>query len=87
MPRDGGQGEAGGGAAVLSVGDPRLEPIQLLDVRALAAALYLSVATVRRKVKLGELPQPAVRMGQRIVRWRLRDVRAFLDGQTVRNVT
>jgi len=84
MPRDGRQGGGSGGAAVLKVGDPRLEAIQLLDVRALAAALYLSVATVRRKVKLGELPQPAVRIGQRIVRWRLRDVRSFLDGQAVR---
>lgn len=83
MRRDARQSGGAGGAAVLSPGDPRLADVQLLTIDMLARALCLSVATVRRRVASGDLPEPTLRIGGRVLRWRLRDVRAFLDGRPV----
>ena len=81
MPREGPQR---GGAAVLAAGDPALESVQLRTIDQLARALCLAPATIRRRVAAGDLPQPAVRLGARLVRWRLTDLRAWLSGQPVR---
>lgn len=83
MRRDAGQSGGAGGAAVLEAADPRLADVQLLTIGQLARALSMSIATVRRRVAAGDLPQPGLRLGGRLVRWRLRDLRAFLDGRPV----
>jgi len=83
MRRDGRQA----GPAMLEAADPRLDGLQLIDIGGLSKLLSMSPSTVRRHVAQGELPQPALRLGPRLIRWRLRDIQAWMDGRAVRNVT
>jgi predicted DNA-binding transcriptional regulator AlpA len=50
---------------------------KLLDARAVASALGVSVQTVRRSSLAGILPQP-IRVGRRALRWRLSDLMPLL---------
>jgi len=68
------------GPSVVLPDDPRLEKAKLLDVRQVADLLGLGVSTTRRAAAAGEIPAPAVRIGQRILRWRLTDIQAFVQG-------
>ncbi len=52
--------------------------LRLLDVREVAQILGIAVRTVWRLSATGELPAP-VRIGARIVRWRLSDIEQYLE--------
>ena len=52
--------------------------LRLLDVRQVAEILGIAVRTVWRLSAAGELPPP-VRIGVRIVRWRLSDIEQYLE--------
>ena len=52
--------------------------VELLDAKELARRMSISVRTVWRLSGEGRLPRP-VRLGDRIVRWRVSDVEAFLE--------
>jgi len=53
---------------------------ELLTLNDVAYRLSMSVATARRLVEQGKLPQP-IRFGVRLHRWRLRDIQQYLDDQ------
>jgi predicted DNA-binding transcriptional regulator AlpA len=59
--------------------DTRLERSRLLDAKSVAALLSLSTRTVWRMGAAGELPKP-VRLSERVVRWRLVDIEAYIRG-------
>jgi excisionase family DNA binding protein len=57
---------------------PRGSERDLLTIREVAWRLSISSRSVWRLVATRELPPP-VRLGRRVVRWRLADIRAYLD--------
>lgn len=83
--RAGGNGAGPHGARfTLGLSDPRLAELQLLSIDTLANLLEMGESTIRRCVQEGQLPGPAVKIGKRLVRWRLADVRAFITGNARR---
>ena len=52
--------------------------LKLLDVREVAEILGIAVRSVWRLSATGELPPP-VRIGARIVRWRLTDIAGYTE--------
>jgi predicted DNA-binding transcriptional regulator AlpA len=64
--------------------DRRFAAVTLLDVRTVAGLLAMSVRNVWRQAALseaghGSFPKP-LRLGPKIVRWRLGDMEAYLSG-------
>lgn len=57
---------------------PLLEDVALIDGAAFAAAAGHSISTLHQKVRDGEAPAPVIRR-PRFTRWRLADVRAYLQ--------
>lgn len=61
-----------------------LDAIQLVDallrIQTVRQATGLSDATIYRKLKAGEFPEP-VRLGTRCTRWKAADVRAWIQAQ------
>ncbi len=57
---------------------PDLEAHRLLAVREVAALLGVSVRAVWRLVSAGRLPAP-VRISTRTVRWKLAEIRGYID--------
>ena len=53
------------------------DPLDLIDLKALARLLALSPCTIRRKVKDGSFPRP-IRLSEQTTRWRRRDVEQWL---------
>ena len=66
-------------APVALADDPRLRRAACLDAQAVAKLLAVSVRTVRRMAERQELPAP-VRIGPRLVRWRLADLERAIQG-------
>ena len=54
-----------------------LAHVQLLKAREVAEVLAISMPTLWRYVKLERIPQP-IRLGPRVLRWRLRDIERFV---------
>jgi predicted DNA-binding transcriptional regulator AlpA len=63
---------------------PALAEFALIDVRQVSAACGLSAHTWQRLVRAGAAPQPAVR-APRYTRWRLADVRTWLQQRAEQN--
>lgn len=64
--------------------DPRLRSVTLLSASAIAKLLDVNRRTIWRLVAAGTLPEPSIRINERIVRWRLPDIEAWmatLDGR------
>ena len=59
--------------------DSALRDLRLLNVRQLGKLLGCSPRNVWRLLALGKLPEP-LRLGARTVRWRVREIEAWLDG-------
>ncbi len=59
---------------------PALEPL-LVDAKGLARLLSISPATVWRMVSAGKLPR-AVRPSPGVVRWKVEEIRRWLDAGT-----
>jgi predicted DNA-binding transcriptional regulator AlpA len=64
--------------------DRRLASVTLLDVRTVAQLLRVSVRNVWRQAALreaghGSFPKP-LRLGPKVVRWRLGDLETYLSG-------
>jgi predicted DNA-binding transcriptional regulator AlpA len=57
--------------------DPR-DDIRLLDARGVAALLSISPRSVWRWCAVGDFPRP-IRLAHGVTRWRLADVRRWLD--------
>ncbi|MFI5454204.1 MAG: helix-turn-helix transcriptional regulator [Isosphaerales bacterium] len=57
-----------------------VEPWRLVTVADWAAALQVSVPTVERLRSGGRIPPPDLYLGRRLPRWRVRTVRAWLEG-------
>jgi len=60
--------------------EPAYAHVQLLDARQVAALLGISLPTLWRDVKRQCVPAP-IRIGPRIVRWRLRDLERFVGAE------
>ncbi len=58
--------------------EDHLKHVTLLDARRIAGLLGVHERTVWRLVSAGELPQP-IRLGTKMVRWRLSDLESFLE--------
>lgn len=56
------------------------EPLQVLRLYDVVELVGLSRATVWRRVREGKFPAP-IRLGQRAVGWRARDVRAWIESR------
>ncbi len=52
--------------------------VAVVSVREVAELLGVNARTVWRMAQRGELPAP-IRLGERVVRWRLSDLREHLD--------
>ncbi len=52
--------------------------VELMTADDFAAVMKVSRRTLYRKLSKGEVPKP-VRIGKGTVRWRVRDVRSFLE--------
>jgi len=52
--------------------------VAVVSVREVAELLGVNARTVWRMAQRGEIPAP-IRLGERIVRWRLSDLREHLD--------
>jgi excisionase family DNA binding protein len=52
--------------------------VALIDVREVAELLGVNARTVWRMAQTGDIPAP-IRLSERIVRWRLSDLREHLD--------
>lgn len=52
--------------------------VAVVSVREVAELLGINVRTVWRMAQRGEIPAP-IRLGERVVRWRLSDLREHLD--------
>ena len=52
--------------------------VAVVSVREVAELLGVNPRTVWRMAQTGEIPAP-IRLGERIVRWRLSDLRGHLD--------
>jgi len=57
----------------------RYDPIALIGPAEFAALIGITVNAFRQRDFLGEFPQPVMR-GNRCVRWRVADVREWLQG-------
>lgn len=58
--------------------DPRLRHAVLLNVHQVAELIGVHHRTVWRLAATGDIPSP-IRISDRVVRWRLRDIEQFLD--------
>jgi prophage regulatory protein len=56
----------------------RMADVAVVSVREVAELLGVNARTVWRMAQRGEIPAP-IRLGERIVRWRLSDLREHLD--------
>ncbi len=56
----------------------RKTDVAVINVREVAELLGVSARTVWRMSQRGEIPAP-IRLGDRVVRWRLSDLREHLD--------
>jgi prophage regulatory protein len=56
----------------------RMADVAVVSVREVAELLGVNARTVWRMAQRGELPAP-IRLGERVVRWRLSDLREHLD--------
>ena len=54
------------------------DDIRLLDKKGVCELIGVSESTLLRNVSRGLFPKP-LRMGRRLVRWRLQDIRRWLD--------
>lgn len=61
--------------------DGALADLTLLNVRQMAELLGVHPRSVWRLAQMGEIPAP-IRLGGRVVRWRLSDLRDRLDTQS-----
>jgi excisionase family DNA binding protein len=56
----------------------RMADVAVVSVREVAELLGVNVRTVWRMAQTGDIPAP-IRLSERIVRWRLSDLRQHLD--------
>lgn len=56
--------------------------VAVVSVREVAELLGVNARTVWRMAQRGEIPAP-IRLGERVVRWRLSDLREHLDRKAV----
>jgi len=56
----------------------RMADVAVVSVREVAELLGVNPRTVWRMAQTGEIPAP-IRLGERVVRWRLSDLRDHLD--------
>ncbi len=56
--------------------------VAVVSVREVAELLGVNARTVWRMAQRGEIPAP-IRLGERVVRWRLSDLREHLDHHVV----
>jgi excisionase family DNA binding protein len=56
----------------------RMADVAVVSVREVAELLGVNARTVWRMAQRGEIPAP-IRLGERVVRWRLSDLREHLD--------
>jgi excisionase family DNA binding protein len=56
----------------------RMADVAVVSVREVAELLGVNARTVWRMAQRGEIPAP-IRFGERVVRWRLLDLREHLD--------
>ena len=56
----------------------RKTDVAVINVREVAELLGVNVRTIWRMAQRGELPAP-IRLGHRVIRWRLSDLREHLD--------
>jgi len=56
----------------------RKTDVAVINVREVAELLGVNVRTIWRLSQRGEIPAP-IRLGERVVRWRLSDLREHLD--------
>lgn len=59
----------------------RKADVAVINVREVAELLGVNARTIWRMTQRGELPAP-IRLGDRVVRWRLSDLREHLDRKT-----
>lgn len=60
----------------------RKTDVAVINVREVAELLGVNARTVWRLSQRGEIPAP-IRLGERVVRWRLSDLREHLDRKAV----
>lgn len=60
--------------------DPRFALAQLVTVREVGVILHIHPRSVWRAAAAGDIPKP-IRIGDRIVRWRLADLQAHIEGR------
>ncbi|MGE0367185.1 MAG: helix-turn-helix transcriptional regulator [Phycisphaerales bacterium] len=60
----------------------RMADVAVVSVREVAELLGVNPRTVWRMAQTGDIPAP-IRLGERIVRWRLSDLREHLDRKAV----
>ena len=70
-------GDQVGNTTMRSPSARELAHVQLLNARQVAELLAISVRTLWRCVKDERVPQP-IRLGPKVVRWRLRDIERFV---------
>lgn len=58
--------------------NPRFPDSQLLKVRDVGEMLQMHPRSVWRAVVAGDIPKP-IRIGPKVVRWRLADLQAFIE--------
>lgn len=59
----------------------QLSDVAAINVQELAKLLGVNPRTIWRLAQRGDIPAP-IRLGDRIVRWRLSDIREYLDSKT-----
>lgn len=57
----------------------QLDDVTLVTARQVADLLRVHVRSVWRMSHAGQIPRP-IRLAERVVRWRLADLKAYLDG-------
>jgi predicted DNA-binding transcriptional regulator AlpA len=60
------------------VADPRFPNSQLIKVNDVGEMLKMHPRSVWRAAAAGDIPKP-IRIGPRVVRWRLGDLQAFIE--------
>jgi len=65
------------GPTTLAVATP-MDDVKLLTAQEVAELLGVHVRSIWRLSQMGEIPAP-IRLGERVVRWRLTDLREHLD--------
>lgn len=58
--------------------DPERRPATLLTAKQVAAMLGIHVRSLWRMAQSGDVPPP-IRLSERVVRWRITDLEAYLD--------